>query len=245
MWWVSVEPSARVICSGMISSLNLPAWVAAIARWWLSIGVSVEFVFGEAVFLRHHLRAGELAELDVRIALLDVRALVVAKAVLGRQRRGEAHRHPRHRLDAGGDHDVHGAGHHRLRGEMQRLLRRAALPVDRGAGHAFRQLRGHDGVARDVVGLLAGLHHAAHDDVFDLRGIGAGALDQRVQHGGGEIGRMPAGEASSLAAAGGACGGDDISLGHLLFSLIVLSGFDWIGPDLSGAGDLVNQSINS
>ena len=36
MEWMSVEPSARVICSGMISSLNLPACVAAIARWWLS-----------------------------------------------------------------------------------------------------------------------------------------------------------------------------------------------------------------
>jgi hypothetical protein len=36
MWWVSVELSARVICSGTISSLNLPACVAAIARWWLS-----------------------------------------------------------------------------------------------------------------------------------------------------------------------------------------------------------------
>src|SRR6266478_7051562 len=30
--WVSGEPSARVICSGMISSLNLPPWVAAMAR---------------------------------------------------------------------------------------------------------------------------------------------------------------------------------------------------------------------
>ena len=55
---------------------------------------------------------------------------------------------------------------------------------------------------------------AAHDHVLDLVGVGAGALDQRVQHGSGEIGRMPAGEASSLAAACGACGGDDIGLGH-------------------------------
>jgi len=35
MVWVSVDPSARVICSGMISSLNFPACVAAMARWWL------------------------------------------------------------------------------------------------------------------------------------------------------------------------------------------------------------------
>ena len=35
MWWVSVDPSARVICSGTISFLKAPACVAAIARWWL------------------------------------------------------------------------------------------------------------------------------------------------------------------------------------------------------------------
>ena len=35
---------------------------------------------------------------------------------------------------------------------------------------------------------------------------------------------MPAGETSSLAAAGGAGGGDDIGLGHLCFSLIVVAG---------------------
>jgi hypothetical protein len=50
-----------------------------------AIGELVEVVFGEAVFLRHHFRAGKLAELDVGIALLDIRALVVTKAVLGRQ----------------------------------------------------------------------------------------------------------------------------------------------------------------
>ena len=55
---------------------------------------------------------------------------------------------------------------------------------------------------------------AAHDHVFDQRGIGAGALDQRVEHGAGEIGRMPAGQAAALAAAGGAGRGDDIGLGH-------------------------------
>ena len=33
--WMSVEPSARVICSGLISSLKAPPWVAATAFWWL------------------------------------------------------------------------------------------------------------------------------------------------------------------------------------------------------------------
>ena len=48
------------------------------------IGIFVELILREAVLLGHHLRAGELAELDVGIALLDVRALVVAKTVFRR-----------------------------------------------------------------------------------------------------------------------------------------------------------------
>ena len=48
-------------------------------------GVFVEFVLRQAVFFRHHFRAGELAELDVRIALFHARALVGAEAVLGRR----------------------------------------------------------------------------------------------------------------------------------------------------------------
>jgi hypothetical protein len=165
--------------------------------------------------LRHHFRAGELAEHDVRIFLLDARALVMAKTVLGGELRSKTHRHPRHRFNAGGDHDVHRAGHHGLGRKMQRLLRRAALAVDRGGGNAFRELRSHHGVARDVVGLLAGLHHAAHDHVLDLGGIDLGAVDQRIQHGSGKIGRMPACETSALAAARGTRGGDDIGLGHV------------------------------
>jgi len=47
-----------------------------------------------------------------------------------------------------------------------------------------------------------------------LIGSGTGTFNQRVQHGGGEIRGMPTGEAPSLAAARGTCGGDDKSLGH-------------------------------
>src|SRR6185437_10842947 len=65
------------------------------------VGVLVELVPGEPVFLGHHLRAGELAEHDVRIALLDARALVMAVAVLGGKLRGEAHGHAGHRFHAG------------------------------------------------------------------------------------------------------------------------------------------------
>ena len=243
MVWISVEPSARVISQRHDLVLESAGLCCRDRALMAVVGIFVEFVLRQPVFLRHHLGAGELAEHDVRIFLLDARALVGAEAVLRRQLRGEAHRHPRHRFHAGGDHDVHGAAHHGLRGEMQRLLRGAALPVDRGTGHALRQLRGHDGVARDVVGLFARLHHAAHDHVFDLVGRGAGAFNQRVQNLGGEIGRMPAGETSSLAAAGGAGGGDDVSLGHLCFSLMIIAVAELMGAGLRYALRL-SQSIN-
>ena len=217
--FVDVVGVGRVVGAGDLQRNDLVLEFAALRRGNRAlvalIGIGVELLLGEPILLRHHFRAGELAEHDVRIFLLDARALVMTKTVLGRQLRGEAHRHPRHRFHAGGNHDVHRAGHHGLRREVQRLLRRTALAVDRGGGHAFRQLRGHHRVAGDVVGLLAGLHHAAHDDVFDLGGIDARAIDQRIQHGSGEIGRMPACETSPLAAARGACGGDDIGLGHV------------------------------
>ena len=205
------------------------------------VGILVQFLFLDAVFLRHHLGADELAELDVGVLAFDAGAFVVAEAVLGGQRRGEPHRHPRHALDARGDHHVHGAGHHRLRGEVQRLLRGAALPVDRGAGHALGQLRGQHRVAGDIVGLLAGLHHAAHDDVVDARRIDLGPLDQRIEHRGGHVDRGPAGLSAAFAAAGGAGCGDDISLCHR-----GLPCQDACADGIKRARrELVNQSINS
>ena len=61
----------------------------------------------------------------------------------------------------GGDHDVVRARHHALRGEVQRLLRRAALAVDRGAGHRVGEPGGEQRVAADVQRLLAHLRDAA------------------------------------------------------------------------------------
>jgi hypothetical protein len=58
-----------------------------------------------------------------------------------------------HALHAAGDDQVAGAAQHRLRGEVRRLLRRAALAVDRGAGHLVGQARREPAGARDVAGL--------------------------------------------------------------------------------------------
>ena len=73
---------------------------------------------------------------------------------------------------------------------MRGLLRRAALAVDRGAGHRLGQTGGERGVAGDVDALLADLHDATHDHVFDERGVDAVALDDRAHHVGREIDRV-------------------------------------------------------
>ena len=176
--------------------------------------VLVEHVFRQVELLRHHLGAHELAELDVGIAFFHLRALRRAEAVLRRQLRGQAHRHAAHAFHARGDHHVHRARHHGLRGEVQRLLRRAALPVDARARHALRQLRSEDGVARDVAGLLADLADAAHDHVVDQRRVGVRALHQCIENLAGEIGRMPVGQPAGFAARGRAHGRDDVGSAH-------------------------------
>ena len=81
------------------------------------------------------------------------------------------HRHPAHRLDAAGHHHVVVAGHHPGGGEVNRLLGRAALPVDRGGRHVLGQPGRHPGVARDVGALLPHLSDAAPDDIVDPAGV--------------------------------------------------------------------------
>jgi hypothetical protein len=121
-----------------------------------------------------------------------------------------------HALDAGGDHDVLGAAHHGLGREVQGLLGGAALTVHRRGGYALRQARGQNRVARDVGGLLAHLHDAAHDHVLDTLGIDARAVHQLVQDHRAQVGGVPFAQAAALTATGGACCGDDVrSLGHV------------------------------
>ena len=118
------------------------------------------------------------------------RAVGLARSVVG----GRADRHPAHRLDPAGDHHLHRARHHRLGAEVDRLLGRAALPVDGGAGDGVGKARGEGGVAPDVHGLLADGHRAPVDDVFDQRGVEVVALDECAQRLGGQVDRVPAGE---------------------------------------------------
>ena len=87
----------------------------------------------------------------------------------------------RHVLDARGDDDVVRAGHHALRREVGRLLRRAALAVDGGADHRLGEPGGERRVATHVDGLVADLHDTAHDHVFDQRRVEVVAGDERPQ----------------------------------------------------------------
>src|SRR6185503_5416175 len=94
---------------------------------------------------------------------------------------------------------------------VHRLLRRTALPVDAGRGHAPRQPGRDPGVARDVAALLAGLRDASAHDVVDNRGIEVVAITHGAQHETEQIGGMPAGERALALAESGARAVDDYS----------------------------------
>ena len=107
---------------------------------------------------------------------------------------GGEHRGPAHRFDPRRDHDVVTPCHHALGGERRRLLARTALAVDRRRRHCLGETSGQDRVAGDVERLLAGLRHAAADDILDLSRIKSVAVHEFAQHGGQEVDRVDTGE---------------------------------------------------
>src|SRR3546814_15788275 len=97
---------------------------------------------------------------------------------------------------------------------MQRLLRRAALPVDGNGGNAVGKPGGEHHVAADMKALLADLADTADDHILDRLRVNVRAVDQRVQHLGAKIGRVPVLERTAAATAGGPPGFDDIGFSH-------------------------------
>ena len=179
--------------------------------------VTVQLVAAIAIFLRHHLRAGKLAERRHAIPRLNARAKRPrANARLGMQREIAAHRHPRHALHPSGDHHILRARHHRLGGKLQRLLGRPALPVDRHRRNAIRQPRRQHRMPANLEALLPRLRHAAHHHIVHRQRINPGPLHQRAQHLPGHIRRMPAGQLAAPAATRRAQGLNDIGFGHLI-----------------------------
>ena len=82
-----------------------------------------------------------------------------------------------HVLDAAADDDVVDAGGDERRGEVHGLLGGAALAVDCRGGGLDRKAGLEPGVPADVHALLAELLDTAGDDVLDLGGVDARALD--------------------------------------------------------------------
>ncbi len=90
--------------------------------------------------MRDHFRAHELAPLDAGVLLLQAGRLIIAQTFLHVEHRGRAHGHAAHALDTRGDDDVLRAAHHRLRGELDRLLAGAALAIDRDRRNTLAQM---------------------------------------------------------------------------------------------------------
>src|SRR5690606_18085976 len=104
--------------------------------------------------------------------------------------------------------------HHGLGREVDGLLGGAALAVDGGARNVFGQARGQPGGAGDVGRLRAELVDAAEDDVVDLAGVDAGALDRGLDDVPGEVGRVDLAQTALPAPHGGADSADDVCLCH-------------------------------
>src|SRR5262249_23703854 len=101
---------------------------------------------------------------------------LVSKRIFFEQRRWEwmaacarrgADGQARHILDARRDGNVADTGLDEVRGEVDRLLARAALAIYGGRGYLDGKAGLQHCVARDVDRLLTDLAHTAHDDVFD------------------------------------------------------------------------------
>ena len=84
-----------------------------------------------------------------------------------------------HRLHAAGDGDLGVAGADRLVGDAERAHARGADLVDRLRGDLLRDAALDLGLARGDLA-LAGLQDLAEDDLLDLLGVDAGALERRL-----------------------------------------------------------------
>ena len=156
---------------------------------------------------------------------------------------GRAHRHPAHRLDAGRDHQVVGAGHDALHGEVDRLLAGAALALDRGGRHVHREARRQPGLTAGGGGLLAVLPDAADEDVVHRAGVDAVPLDDGAQQLGEQVNGMHVGQrATLLAAAHGERMASTITALLIMLPIIIMN---WLGGLLPDYADRAADSLRS
>ncbi len=118
-----------------------------------------------------------------------------------------------HRLHAAADADLHVAGADRLVEDHRRAQPRRADLVDRLRGDLLGDAGLDLRLARGDLP-LPGLQHLAHDDVLDLLGLDAGALERRADRQPAELGGVQRGQAAAHLADGGARAGEDHGLGH-------------------------------
>ena len=100
-------------------------------------------------------------------------------------------------------------------GEVDGLLARPALPVDRHAGDVLRETRRQHRVACGISALLTHLGDRTPDDVVDESGIQADAAGDLLQHASGEVDRVDTAQGALLRLAdadGSAYSGHDDSV---------------------------------
>jgi len=167
-------------------------------------------------FVGDHLRRAELADFLVPVALLPAgragEGVGVTELLADEHRRADGDR--RHLLHAAGDDQVGRARHHRLGGEVHRLLGGAALAVDCRTGHVIGQTRGQPGGSGDVAGLPADRVDAPEDHVLDRARVHPGAFHQRLEAVRPQVGGVDRREAPAPSPHRGANCVDDVGLGH-------------------------------
>ena len=95
-----------------------------------------------------------------------------------------------HGLDSARHHDVFDTRGDQCMGLIDRLLRRAALGIDRGGGDFFGATMAQPRGAGDVHCLSADLVDAAAYDLTNVRGLDASSVDDFHHHRTKDIGRM-------------------------------------------------------
>mmetsp|Transcript_95707 Transcript_95707/g.172652 ORF Transcript_95707/g.172652 Transcript_95707/m.172652 type:complete len:329 (-) Transcript_95707:16-1002(-) len=177
----------------------------------------------ETVLLPEHFCPGKLREglvahavllepLELFLVLLEHRVRHrVAMACFHAVDDASSDGHCGHGFHTASNDDVVDAAHHRLGSGVDRLLRGAALPVDRLPRHALRkQARGKHDISGDVPCLSTHLTHAAEDHILHKLWVGLGSLDEGVADRGPQVGWVVARQSPILLAAGRPAGVDDV-----------------------------------
>src|SRR5262249_16485830 len=124
---------------------------------------SVELSAGHAPPAHHKLCGRPLGKQVAFVPRERALAVPGAETRSGIEQRTEID--PAHRFDSAADREIVFAATHALRGEVNRLLARAALPVNRGRRDSLRQARSQRRPAADIASLLTRLDRTTGNDV--------------------------------------------------------------------------------